>query len=47
MQEALDAPDAPPAKAAPPKVTDKQKAQLTAIRQELYALRETLRPYTQ
>ncbi|NBX03019.1 MAG: MerR family transcriptional regulator [Alphaproteobacteria bacterium] len=30
-----------------PKISDKQKNQLSAIRQELFALRETLRPFTQ
>jgi DNA-binding transcriptional MerR regulator len=30
-----------------PKISDKQKQQLASIRTELYALRETLRPYTQ
>ena len=29
------------------KISDKQKNQLSAIRQELFALRETLRPFTQ
>ena len=29
------------------KISDKQKNQLSAIRQELFALRETLKPFTQ
>lgn len=45
MQEMTNA---PPAQTTQVKVvTEKQKAQLTAIRQELFSLRETLRPYTQ
>ena len=35
------------AKTQTPKISDKQKNQLANIRQELFALRETLRPFTQ
>jgi DNA-binding transcriptional MerR regulator len=45
MQEMTDAPLAQTAQTKV--VTEKQKVQLAAIRQELFALRETLRPYTQ
>lgn len=45
MQEMTDAPTAQTTQIKV--VTEKQKAQLTAIRQELFSLRETLRPYTQ
>lgn len=41
MQAEIQAEQAP----AKPRISDKQKSQLNAIRQELFVLRETLRPY--